>query len=122
VKELGEEPIRARVDPLRLRQAVANLVKNALQATSRGTVTVRIESTPEDVTIIVRDTGPGMPVPVLERIFEPFFTTKAKGEGTGLGLAFTRSVVEAHGGTISVDSKEGDGTTFTIRVPRDEAP
>ena len=67
------------------------------------------------VEVKVRDTGVGIPEENLKRLFHPFFTTKAK--GTGLGLTNARSVVEAHGGTITVESEEGKGTTFTVRLP-----
>ena len=72
------------------------------------------------VTLIVSDTGQGMDAQTLARIFEPFFTTKEVGRGTGQGLAIVRSVVvEKHGGSVSLDTEIGVGSTFTIRLPRE---
>jgi CheY-like chemotaxis protein len=68
--------------------------------------------------LTIRDTGQGIPAQVLERIFEPFFTTKGSGEGTGLGLAVVHGAVVGHGGHISVSSTMGQGTTFTVWLPR----
>jgi two-component system NtrC family sensor kinase len=70
----------------------------------------------------VIDTGGGIPPEVLGRIFEPFFTTKPVGQGTGLGLPLCLGIVEAHGGTLRVDSKVGEGTTLTIELPVVAAP
>src|SRR3989475_5237291 len=65
----------------------------------------------------VADTGPGIPAEIRSKIFEPFFTTKPPGEGTGLGLSLCRGIIEAHGGTIEVESEPGRGTTFVIELP-----
>jgi signal transduction histidine kinase len=72
----------------------------------------------------VRDTGSGIPEEVLDRIFDPFFTTREVGEGTGLGLAVSDSIVAAHGGTIGVTSTLGVGTVFRVELPRpgEDAP
>lgn len=117
-KEMADRPIIANVDPTRLQQVIVNLVKNALQATDQGSVTVRLEERPGAVAIAVSDTGPGMPKEVQEKLFQPFFTTKPRGQGTGLGLAFTKSIVSAHGGTIEVTSEAGKGSTFTVVLPK----
>ena len=69
------------------------------------------------VKIIVADNGPGIPPGVLDKIFQPFFTTKPTGEGTGLGLSISFDIIKAHQGNINVDSKLGEGTTFTIELP-----
>jgi signal transduction histidine kinase len=66
------------------------------------------------VRVSVADTGPGIPLPILEKIFTPFFTTKA--QGTGLGLAICHKLVDQHGGNISVDSEDGKGTVFTVEL------
>ena len=79
-------------------------------------------SAPDRVTVDVRDTGCGIPAENLERIFEPFFTTKPVGEGTGLGLAVCLNIIESLGGTITVDSQPGQGTTFHLTLPMAEAP
>ena len=120
-KEAGS-PVVADVDPRRIQQVLVNLTKNALQATSNGTVTVAVEDRGDTVALVVHDTGPGMPPDVLEKLFQPFFTTKPKEQGTGLGLAFAKSVVNAHGGTIEVESELGQGTTFTVVLPKIPSP
>src|SRR5213594_3843736 len=120
-KEAGS-PVVADVDPRRIQQVLVNLTKNALQATSNGTVTVAVEDRGDTVALVVHDTGPGMPPDVLEKLFQPFFTTKPKEQGTGLGLALAKSVVNAHGGTIEVESELGQGTTFTVVLPKIPSP
>lgn len=105
-------------DPVRLELALLNLIKNSLDAMpSGGRVVVSARATGEGTVIEVADSGPGIPEGLGERIFEPWVTTKPVGEGTGLGLAFTREVVLAHGGTIDVRTAPGEGATFTIGLP-----
>jgi signal transduction histidine kinase len=108
--------------PGRLSQVILNLVLNALQAMEgrpQGENAVDVESRLEGgrVAVRVRDNGPGIAPAHLARIFEPFFTTKAEGEGTGLGLAICRDIARAHGGDISVETRVGEGTTFTLTLP-----
>jgi signal transduction histidine kinase len=101
-----------------LRQAFLNLCVNAVHAMGDrggGTLTARARAEGEQVVVEVVDTGPGLEPDVARRIFEPFFTTKA--EGTGLGLPIVRQAVEAHGGTVMVESQPGRGATFRIRLP-----
>jgi len=69
------------------------------------------------VAISVSDNGPGIPKSALDKIFQPFFTTKPTGQGTGLGLSLSYDIVKAHGGELQVETKEGEGTTFTIQLP-----
>ncbi|HSF88741.1 MAG TPA: ATP-binding protein, partial [Saprospiraceae bacterium] len=69
------------------------------------------------VTISVSDNGPGIPKSALDKIFQPFFTTKPTGQGTGLGLSLSYDIVKAHGGELKVETKEGEGTVFTIHLP-----
>jgi len=69
------------------------------------------------VTISISDNGPGIPAHILDKIFQPFFTTKPTGQGTGLGLSLSYDIVKAHGGEIKVETREGEGTTFTITLP-----
>lgn len=121
-KQVAGHPVVADVDPRRIQQVLVNLTKNALQATSNGAVTVGVEDRGETVALVVRDTGPGMPPDVIERLFQPFFTTKPKEQGTGLGLAFAKSVVGAHGGVIEVASIVGNGSTFTVVLPKVPSP
>jgi two-component system NtrC family sensor kinase len=101
-----------------LRQAFMNILLNACDATpSGGTITLgsRVYSGSREVEISVADTGSGIPPEHLSRIFDPFFTTKEK--GTGLGLSVVYGIVEKHGGSMHVTSREGLGTTMTIRLP-----
>jgi len=69
------------------------------------------------VEIAVRDNGSGVPDSIREKIFQPFFTTKPTGQGTGLGLSLSYDIVKAHGGELNVETKEGEGSVFTIRLP-----
>lgn len=104
-------------DPVRLRQVLDNLLVNALRHTPAGG-SVRVEVRPEGaaVSIAVCDTGRGIPAPDLPHIFERFWKTADSG-GSGLGLAIARGLVEAHGGTIRVESQVGLGTTIRFTVP-----
>ena len=104
-------------DPEQLTQAFRNLIRNAVQAMPEGgRLAVRSEApSPECVTVTFTDTGTGMDEETLGKVFEPLFTTKAK--GIGLGLALTKMVIEAHRGTIDVESEVGKGTTFTVKLP-----
>jgi two-component system sensor histidine kinase PilS (NtrC family) len=131
--------VRVEADPDQLRQAVWNLCINAIQAMpSGGRLRLRAAVAPTDasqdaaasnrngrrgegagveysggwVEIAVEDTGPGIPADIRDRIFEPFFTTKV--DGTGLGLATVHRIVESHRGALTVDSKEGVGTTVRV--------
>jgi two-component system sensor histidine kinase PilS (NtrC family) len=107
-------------DPDQLRQVAWNLLANAGQALREagraGTVRVSCEPAPDGgATLSVTDDGPGIPEATLGRIFTPFFTTKAS--GTGLGLAVVQRIVDAHGGSVEVDSAPGQGARFTVRLP-----
>jgi two-component system NtrC family sensor kinase len=105
--------------PALLNQVVMNIIGNAADAISgAGTIEIHTSSDSANYVIKISDSGPGIPPDLRERIFEPFFTTKPVGAGTGLGLAIAYSVVQAHWGTISVDSSPMGGTSFTITIPR----
>jgi two-component system NtrC family sensor kinase len=110
-------------DPDQLHQVFMNLIINAHHALQERVHPreLRVSSTWDagagTVRIDVADNGPGIPAAILNRIFEPYFTTKPSGAGTGVGLAVCLGIVEAHGGTLSVDSTEGRGTVFTVRLP-----
>jgi two-component system NtrC family sensor kinase len=118
VRDLDELP---EIDAFggQLNQVWMNLLVNAAQAIGGGKGTVRLTSRREadSVVVMVADTGCGIPKQNIDQIFDPFYTTKAVGEGTGLGLSICFSIVERHGGTISVDSKLSEGTCFTVRLP-----
>jgi signal transduction histidine kinase len=106
-----------------LRRAVLNLVQNALEAMPQGgTLTLAGRCTPTHVQLQIRDTGSGIPSEQYATIFEPLYTTKPG--GTGLGLYIVQEIVAAHGGQVTVESVEGEGTTFTLTLPRaaGEAP
>ena len=99
-------------------QVFINLMANAVQAMKgKGRLTLATQCQDDQVTIHISDTGCGMAKEVLNKIFEPFFSTKGKGKGTGLGLSIVQQIVIRNGGDISVDSIEGQGTTFTLRFP-----
>ncbi len=99
-------------------QVFLNLLANALQAIpDKGKVTLHTSRTGDDVEVEIRDDGSGMAADTVDKIFDPFFTTKEVGKGTGLGLSIVRSLVDAHGGEIRVDSALGKGTTFTVVLP-----
>ena len=110
-------------DPGELEQVVMNLVVNARDAMAhRGTVTLRTFNHGADVAFSVADTGCGMDARTQARIFEPFFTTKAPGQGTGLGLSTTFGIVQRAGGRITVETAPGEGSTFTVILPRAQPP
>jgi signal transduction histidine kinase len=111
----AEETIM-RGDGEKLRQAFLNIVINALQATpSGGSVTIALSRGASGLAITFRDNGSGIAPDNLQRIFEPFYTTKA--DGTGLGLAVTRKIIEGHGGTLDIESEAGRGTTVMVQLP-----
>jgi signal transduction histidine kinase len=104
-------------DPLFIKRILVNLISNAIQAMPRGGKLIIVCKLVNDtVKISVSDTGTGIPDSVKSQIFQPLFTTKAKGQG--LGLSVVKRLVEALKGSISFVSKEGDGTTFTVTIPR----
>jgi len=104
----------------RIKQVLINLFTNAIKAMSGGGRLVVEASVCEDacfVQIAITDTGTGIPPTVLPRVFDPFFTTNQTGEGAGLGLSVSYSIIKRHGGTIGVTSEVGVGSTFTVRLP-----
>jgi len=117
VTQLGELP-RFLAVRQNLVQVFVNLITNACHATpAGGTITVSTVRSAEVAVAVVSDTGAGMEPKVAGRVFEPFFTTKPDGKGTGLGLSIVQSIVENHGGQVTVESEVGKGTAFTIRLP-----
>lgn len=123
LEALGEMDLRCRVDPFRLERVFCNILENALAA-CLDPVEVEVACTPDEidgraaVRVAVRDNGPGLSVEDRKRIFEAFYTTKTK--GTGLGMAISRRIVEAHGGRIAVGDGTGRGAEITITLPRGE--
>ena len=113
VINLPENDISLHCDPRKIEGVISNLLNNAVQALDgQGEIDVTMSADSEFVTIQVRDSGSGIADENLEKIFEPMFTTKKT--GTGLGLVICKSIIEQHGGTISVSNKP---TTFTIKLP-----
>ena len=112
-------------DASRLHQVLLNLISNGLThggPDASVSVTLRLDDETDDVVLSVTDDGRGMPAAVAAQVFERFYRedasrSRASG-GSGLGLAITKSLVDKHGGTITVDSEEGVGSTFTVRLPR----
>jgi PAS domain S-box-containing protein len=106
--------------PAKLNQVVMNLLSNAIDASGENTkVIVRSRRTENDgVELQVEDQGSGISPAALSRIFDPFYTTKPPGQGTGLGLSISYGIVQDHGGKIEVQSQLGQGTRFTIRLPK----
>jgi signal transduction histidine kinase len=134
--EIPEDIPLVWADAEKLHQVLVNVLTNALVATpAQGAVTVSAEAraassdeldrgrrmaeamSPQVIVILVRDTGCGMPEADAQKAFEPFFTTKAIGTGTGLGLFLSREAVLAHGGSLSLESETGRGTTVTMTLP-----
>lgn len=106
-------------DQAGFRQVFMNLFLNAHQAIdSSGKVEITTrQSTPEEVVVIISDSGNGISKEAIAQIWDPFFTTKTAGQGLGLGLAITYNIIKRHGGEISVTSVVGEGSTFTVRIP-----
>jgi PAS domain S-box-containing protein len=118
--KLDESNPRVRGDEQKLQQVLLNLLVNAeaaMQTTQVRHLSITTQRKQRAVHIIVSDTGHGMTSAVSERVFEPFFTTKPPGEGTGLGLSVSYGIIQAHDGTISVESTPDVGTTFTVVFP-----
>src|SRR3954465_289066 len=119
-KPAGGLPM-AKMDPAQIKQALVNIIKNAMQAMNRGgELTVHTGATPENVWVGVSDTGSGIPEDQLSRIFAPFFTTKKK--GSGLGLMIVQRIVREHGGRIDLESIPNRGTIFRVWLPLHERP
>jgi signal transduction histidine kinase len=113
--------------PQDMGRVILNLITNAFYAVSekkkqmgnefKPIVSVSTKKTIGKVEIRVRDNGNGIPQKILDKIFQPFFTTKPTGQGTGLGLSLSYDIVKAHGGELKVETKEGEGSHFTVLIP-----
>lgn len=125
VRDFGKNIPKVMGVSSQLQQLFINILTNAGQALrdmGGGEVIVRSYSALQGLTQIdISDNGPGIPKEMMDHIFEPFFTTKTKGEGTGLGLSIVHNIVQKCGGQISVKSKPGEGTRFTITLPADNS-
>ena len=118
---------KVNIIPQDIGRVVLNLLTNAFYVVDEKkksgievyepTVSVSTKKINDKVEIRVTDNGNGIPQKVLDKIFQPFFTTKPTGQGTGLGLSLSYDIIKAHGGELKMETKEGEGTTFTIVLP-----
>jgi signal transduction histidine kinase len=115
---------RLEANEIQFSQLILNLILNSFHAMEAhgGILTLTTSLDESHIQIQVTDTGRGISKENQSRIFEPFFTTKETGKGTGLGLAIVAQVVEDHRGSIRVESREGEGTTFLVKLPRNREP
>jgi len=121
VKNIEANLPHIQCDFMQIQQALLNVMSNASEAmTKGGTLSVKVMKSSEDgfIEVVIQDTGCGIPEEDLKNIFEPFFTTKEEGKGVGLGLSVAYGIITKHQGTIEVESKPGQGSVFTIRLPR----
>jgi PAS domain S-box-containing protein len=109
--------VTASVDEVLMRQALGNLIQNAVEAMPEGGILTVTMQADRNLTIIIADTGPGIPAEHLKKVFLPFFTTKDK--GVGMGLALTHKVVTAHGGRVDIESAVNAGTRFKVIMPKE---
>jgi signal transduction histidine kinase len=124
IELVADHPPLVHGDARRLAQVVDNLIANAVKFTpDGGSVTVSVDGAADTVQLVVADTGIGIPADEHGQVFSRFFRSRTATEGaipgTGLGLAISRALVEQHGGTISLQSEEGQGTRVTVTLPAD---
>lgn len=119
IKEIDSSLEKILSDPFQLRQVLVNLLTNAVHAIgTEGSITISLRNFEDQIVIMVKDSGVGIPGENMDKIFEPFFSTKSPGKGTGLGLFVTRSIIEKLGGSVEVESEVGNGSLFIIRLPK----
>jgi len=107
------------LDEASMRGALMNIMLNAIEAMPKGGVlNIKVDQTDEMIRLEIADTGPGIDEEQVKKIFEPFYTTKA--HGLGLGMPYAKKIIDQHGGTISLSSRLGEGTTIRIEIPRKE--
>lgn len=112
------DEIKAQVDPIQFTQVVFNLLINAIHASGAGKeIQINLEANTHSFTLSIKDQGHGISDTIRGKIFEPFFSTKPTGEGSGLGLSVVHGIVKSHGGSIMVNSKVNEGTTFNVDIP-----
>ena len=116
---LPQNDVTVFCDAEKIEIVLANLITNAIQAMhNNGEINIRITEEKEQIIIEVEDTGSGIPLDILPQIFDPLFTTRQI--GTGLGLVSCKAIVEKHGGTIEVKTELDKGTTFVIKLPKNQ--
>jgi len=116
VIDLTEGKLKIKVDTAKMKRAFVNILKNAVEAMPEGgTLTTKSRKSDGNLEFVFSDTGVGISKKTMEKLWTPLFTTKAK--GMGFGLAICKRIIEAHGGSISVKSSRGKGTTFTVTIP-----
>jgi signal transduction histidine kinase len=116
VSNLTSDEPKIRIDPVKIRRLFLNLIENAVDSMpDGGKLTIISNKSNNYVELKFIDTGVGVSEHVLRELWKPFITTKPK--GMGLGLAICKRITEAHGGSISLDTRKGEGTTFTVRLP-----
>jgi signal transduction histidine kinase len=123
-KRLGDAPVALEADgaplvdadPAQLRQVVWNLLRNAAEAAPKQPITVEVRADDAEISVVIRDRGPGIAPEHRARLFEPFFSTKDG--GTGLGLATVHRIVDEHKGSVEFDCPAEGGTAVTVRLPR----
>lgn len=118
-RRISEPGLVVMADQARIFQVISNLIGNAVKFTPKGgRVELAVERVGEAVAFTVSDTGPGIPPANLPRVFDRFWKDESRGtKGTGLGLFIVKSIIDAHGGTISVESPPGQGATFRFTLP-----
>ncbi|NOZ68270.1 MAG: HAMP domain-containing protein [Deferribacteres bacterium] len=126
IQDIPDRAFYVKGDRNKLEQVFVNIIVNAIQSMKEGegtlTISVRPDADSRNILIKISDTGHGIPEKDLKNIFEPFFTTKSVGEGTGLGLSVSHSLIMEHNGKIEVESKPGEGSTFTVKLPLYKEP
>lgn len=119
----SDKSIKINIDDSRIKEVINNLLSNAIKFTEKGTITISIKDFNNHVSISVKDTGVGIPKEKMKNLFQRFFQVDAsisrRYGGTGLGLSISKKIVEAHDGTINVNSIEGKGTEFTFSIPKE---
>ena len=117
-EEMPEALPPVEIDKDQMGQVLLNILLNAVQAMPDGGILrINVQILAERLVVTISDTGEGIPDEILFKVFDPFFTTKKKGQGTGLGLWLSQKIIEQHGGTIHMMSREKQGATVQIVIP-----